>query len=122
MILGFVLVCIFCIFCSAIFPFASLNNNCFLLAISCNRINKNYEKQAEARDTSLLLNPSLNLVLLFNHYNNTKLGMNDDPDNVVNFKPYSINEIQSLKTANQNKSFSTFHINVCTLNKISADL
>ena len=48
--------------------------------------------------------------------------MNDDPDNVVNFKLYSTNEIQSLKTAHKNKSFSMFHIIVCSLNKISADL
>ena len=35
--------------CSAIFQFASLNNNCFLSAIYCDRFNKNSEKQVEAK-------------------------------------------------------------------------
>ena len=48
--------------------------------------------------------------------------MNDDRDNVVHFKYYSINQIQSLKTANKSKSFSMFNINVCSLNKNFDDL
>ena len=36
--------------CSAICPFVSLNNNCFLSAISCDRFNKNNEKQVETKD------------------------------------------------------------------------
>ena len=48
--------------------------------------------------------------------------MRDDPDNVVNSKYYSINEIQSLKVANKNKSLSMFHINSCSLNKNFDDL
>ena len=43
--------------------------------------------------------------------------MNDDPDYLVNCKYYSINEIQSLKVANKDKSLSMFHINACSLNK-----
>ena len=39
--------------CSAIFPFASLNNNCFLSAISCDIFNKSNEKQIETKDISL---------------------------------------------------------------------
>ena len=46
--------------------------------------------------------------------------MRDDPDNVVNSKYYSINEIQSLKAANKNKSPSMFHI--LSLNKNFNDL
>ena len=49
----------FCATCSsAMFPFASLNNNCFPSAISCDRFNKNIEKLVETKDASLLLNPS----------------------------------------------------------------
>ena len=81
--------------CSAISPFASLNYNGFLSAISCcDRFNMNNEKQIERKDTSLLLNPSPNLALLFNQYNNTRPEVNDDPYNVVNSKYYSINESQ----------------------------
>ena len=49
--------------CSTIFPFASLNNNCFLSAISCDRFIKNNEEKVETNDTSLLLHPSTNLAL-----------------------------------------------------------
>ena len=48
--------------------------------------------------------------------------MNDDPDKVVNSKCYSINEIQSLKVANKNKSLFFLHFNVCSLNKNFDDL
>ena len=70
--------------------------------------------------SSLLLNPSPNLALLFNQCNNTRPEGNDDPDNVVSSKYYSTNEIQSLKVANK-KSPSKFHINVCSLNKNDLD-
>ena len=52
--------------CSATFPFASLNNNYVLsaISISCDRFNKNNEKQIETKDTSLLLNPSPNSLTL----------------------------------------------------------
>ena len=79
--------------CNAIFPCASLNNNCFLSAIFCDTFNKNNEKHIETRDTSLLLNPSPNLAHLFNQFNNTRPKVNDDPGNVVNSKYYNINEI-----------------------------
>ena len=103
--------------CSAIFPFASLSNNCFLSAISGDRFNKNDEKQVELKDTSLLLNPSPNLALLFNQFHTTRPEVNDDPDYLVNSKYYSINEIQSLTVANKKKSISIFHINTCSSNK-----
>ena len=48
--------------------------------------------------------------------------MNDDADNVVNSKHYSIHQIQSLKIANKNKSLSMLHINACSLNKNFYDL
>ena len=48
--------------------------------------------------------------------------MNDDADNVVNSKQYSIHQIQSLKIANKNKSLSMLHINACSLNKNFYDL
>ena len=48
--------------------------------------------------------------------------MNDDPDNVVSFKCYSVNQIQLSKTANKSKFLSMFHINACSLNKYFDDL
>ena len=48
--------------------------------------------------------------------------MNDDLDNVVNCKYYSINEIQSLKIGNKNKFLSMFLISVFYLYKNFVDL
>ena len=90
--------------------------------ISCDRFNINSEKQIETKDTSLLLNLLPNLALLFNKFNNTRSEVNDGPDNVVNSKYYSINEIHSLKAANKDKSLSMFHANACSLNKNFEDL
>ena len=84
----------FCATCSSvIFPFVPLNNNCFLSAIPCDRFNKHNKSQVETKDTSLLLNQSKNLAaLLFNQFNNTIPEVNDDPDNIVNSRYYSINQ------------------------------
>lgn len=41
-------------------------------------------RKIETKDTSLFLNPSPNLALLFNQFNNTWPEINDDPDNLVN--------------------------------------
>ena len=40
--------------CSAIVPCAPLNNKSFLSAISCDRFNKNNEKQVETKDRDLI--------------------------------------------------------------------
>ena len=73
------------------------------------------KKQVEPNYALLLLYPSPSLTVPFNQFNNTRPEVNDDTDNVVNSKYYSINEIQLLQ-ANKNKSLSMFHINTCSLN------
>ena len=55
-------------------------------------------------------------------FSSTRPEVNDDPDNVVNSNYYNINEIQSLKVANKNKSLSIFQINACSWNKNFDDL
>ena len=47
-------------------------------------LTKSMKKQVETKDTSLLLNPSTNLPLLFNQFNNIMPEVNNDPDNVTN--------------------------------------
>ena len=42
---------------------------------------------------------------------------NSDPENVVNFKFYNIDQIQTLKFPDKHKSLALFHINACSLNK-----
>ena len=71
----------------------------------------------EAKDVSVVLDPSPNLVLLFNQFSYTSPAANDDPDNAVYPKYYTVNEIQSLKVANKNKSLTMIYINACSLNK-----
>ena len=71
--------------CCAVSPLVSLNNTCFLSVIPYDeKRSRNNKKQVETKDTSLLLNPSPNLALLFSKFNNTWPEMNDDPENVVN--------------------------------------
>ena len=42
---------------------------------------------------------------------------NSDPENVVNFKFYNIDQIQTLKFPDKHKSLALFHINASSLNK-----
>ena len=49
--------------------------------------------------------------------NNASPEDNTDPENVVQFKYYDIDELQTMKTPNKDKSRALFHINGCSLNK-----
>ena len=62
------------------------------------------------------------LAVLYNQFNNTFRGKNNDPANVVNYKYYDIDQIQTLKSPNKHKSLALFHINACSLNKNFDDL
>ena len=42
---------------------------------------------------------------------------NSNPENRVNGKYYYIDQIKNLKTCNDNKSISLFHLNTCLLSK-----
>ena len=64
----------------------------------------------------LSLKPPSDLTLLYNQLNNTSPGKNNDPENVVNSKYYDIDQIQTLKFPNKQKS------NACSLNKNFDDL
>ena len=89
MILGFVL------------PVAVLSSHLHLqIIIASNQPSLviNNAKQIETKQTLLLLNPSPNLSILLNQFNDTRSEVNDDPGNVVNSKYYGINEIQSFKS------------------------
>ena len=64
----------------------------------------------------LSLKPPSYLTLLYNQLNNTSPEKNNDPENVVNSKYYDIDQIQTLKFPNKQKS------NACSLNKNFDDL
>ena len=70
----------------------------------------------------LSLKPPSGLALLYNQFNNTSPEKNNDPENVVNSKYYNIDQIQTLKFPNKQKSLALFHINACSLNKNFDDL
>ena len=54
--------------------------------------------------------------------NNTSPEDNTDPGNFVKSKYYDIDEIQTMKTPNEDESLALFHINACSLNKNFDDL
>ena len=69
-------------------------------------------------EASLLLKPSENLKLLVNQFNDdASPESNIDPENVVQSKYYDIDELQTMKIPNKDKSLALFHINACSLNK-----
>ena len=72
--------------------------------------------------SSLALKPSTNLSLLFNQFNNFFPEHKNEPENVVNSNYYDIDQIQTLKFPEKNKSLSLFHINPCSLSKNFNDL
>ena len=64
------------------------------------------------------MKPSENFKLLVNQFNNNASPEdNTDPENVVQSKYYDIDELQTTKIPNKDKSLALFHINVCSLNK-----
>ena len=69
-------------------------------------------------EVSLLLKPSENLKFLVNQFNNNASPEEStDPENIVQSKYYDIDELQTMKIPNKDKSLALFHINACFLNK-----
>ena len=64
------------------------------------------------------MKPAENLKLLVNQFNNNDSPEdNTDPENVVQSKYYGIDELQTMKLSNKDKSLALIHINACSLNK-----
>ena len=72
--------------------------------------------------TSLVLKHSLNLPLLFNQFNNFYPEQKNELENIVNSNYYDIDQFQTLKFHEKNKSLSLFHINAYSLSKNFDDL
>ena len=62
------------------------------------------------------------MALLFNKFNNSSPKQQIDPENVVNSTYFDIDQIQSLKFSQKEKSLSFFNIDTCSLNKNFDDL
>ena len=65
--------------------------------------------------------PSSNLELLINQFNNAIPENNSDPEKICSSKYYDIEEMGNIEIPHKNKSLSQFHINACSLNKIFDD-
>ena len=108
--------CLSC--CTEIFPFGTLTNKDFFPSIS-----SSLSQQGTKSDESLLSHkPPSDLALLYNQFNYTSPERNNNPTNVVNYKYYDIDQIQTLKFPNKRKSLTLFHTNSCSLNKNFDDL
>ena len=78
--------------------------------------NNNKPSKTINSEGSLLLKPSENLKLLVNQFNNNASPEdNTDPENIVQSKYYVIDELQTMKISNKDKSLALFHINSCSL-------
>ena len=80
------------------------------------------ERSRNDHNSSLSLNPSSNLKLLVNHFNNATPENSNDPEKTSSSKYYDIEEIHNIEIPQKNKSLSLFHINACSLNKNFDDL
>ena len=116
--------CISC--CNEIFPFGTLANKNFLSMMMVNSspttIKNNDVYATNINSTSLVLKHSLNLPLLFNQFNNFYPEQKNELENIVNSNYYDIDQFQTLKFHEKNKSLSLFHINACSLRKNFDDL
>ena len=112
--------CLFC--CSNIFLFGTQTNKCFISTITTTNSFSQSINSDNDKGNLLLLKPPSDLALLYNQLNNTSPEKNSDPENVVNFKFYDIDQIQTLKFPDKHKSLALLHINACSLNKNLDDL
>ena len=73
-------------------------------------------------DSSLLLKPSSNLELLVNQFNNATPENGNDPQKIVSFKYYDIDEMHNIEIPDKSKPLSLFYVNACSLSKNFDDL
>ena len=118
--------CISC--CDEVLPFGTSTNKNFSSLVKPppgsddhNCFKKNSDSYI-SKNSSLLLERSFDLSLLFNQFNNSSPEQKTDPENVVNCNYYAIDQLHTLKFPEKNKPLSLFHINVCSLNKNFDDL
>ena len=90
---------------SELFPFGTLSNKSFKQYINSSNIqNKDNDND---NSSNLVLKPPPNLNKLFNQFNNSSQTNDfEDPENVVKYKYYNLEEVQTMKIPN--KKFSLF--------------
>ena len=106
----------YCLSCTnTLFQFAHMSSKKFLTFIVDND-NTITSNETKSLNSSLLLKPPPELVLLFNQFNNAIPETGLDPKNVIKSEHYDIDELEQLKIPNNEKFLSLYHINSCSLN------
>ena len=62
--------------------------------------------------------PSSNLELLINQFNNAIPENNSDPEKICSSKYYDIEEMGNIEIPHKNKLLSLFHINACSFDDL----
>ena len=88
-----------------LFPFTQLNNY-KLFSLFCDKSFSDTNSNVNC----LILNPPKNLQHLFNEFNSFMPNPNNNLENLINCKYYDINQVQNLKTFDDNKSLSLLHL------------
>ena len=111
------LYCIKC--CNTIFPFNSLSSSKNFLAC-CTNTDSNITQWKDLendQNSSLPLEPSSNLKLLLNQFNNATPENSNHPEKISSSKYYDIADMHNIEIPHKNNLLSLYHINACSLNK-----
>ena len=112
----------FCLHCSNnIFLFTKITNKKLQSVFS----NEEYHVDNyvdNSTNTVLVLKPQENLNSLFNGFNNLSSDQKNNSENIINYKYYDIDEIQTLNKLNNKRTLTLFHINSCSLSKNIEDV
>ena len=95
-----------------LFPFTQLNNY-ELFSLFCDKSFSDTDSNVNC----LIVKPPKNLQHLCNEFNSFMLNPNNNLENFVNCKYYDINQVQNLKTFDDNKSLFLLHFSTCSLFK-----
>ena len=81
--------------------------------------NNHYSDSSNSYSTNICstLKPPKNLSNFYNEFNNFSSQQNRNTENIIKWKYYDIEEIQSLNSLNHEDVLILFHINTCSLPK-----
>ena len=107
-----------CMFCSNnLFPFATLNDHKLYQTLSQSNNHYSDSFNSYSTNTCSTLKPPKNLNNSFNEFNNFSSQQNKTTENIINYKYFDTEEIQSLNNLNHKNALILFHINTCSLSK-----
>ena len=91
------------------------------MILSClkSQSNNHYSDSSNSYSTNICstLKPPKSLSNLYNKFNNFSSQQNRNTENIIKWKYYDVEEIQSLNSLNHEDALILFHINTCSLPK-----